>query len=380
MFNRRLLTKALGPLAIALMVPTTGVLPTAHTAAAASTPPTTVHIAIGPYLDYEPWVVAKDLGFDKEFGINLQITEVPNSETAYLDLRRGDIQVAYDCIACAFSAIPHFPQLREFMITNQFTGFQAIGRKGQALTFAGLTASGLSQSQAKKRIVDSWKGKTFDIVSATFKALVKGALASEGLPLTAVHIDTFSNDSEAALAFERGVGNFYTGSLPEEAELLLNRHGAYVDVGGDTVFGPGALWYSTMSSTQAWLTHNRSTVLDLMAVWYRTTQALATEPAKAVPILQRTINQASGTTFSVTELTNILQRHFLIYNTVSEAKQVTYNPTNPSDWVRQASFYARENAPTLPHGYNFRVNYVCTSYFNMFLHDTTLVNRVTAAS
>src|SRR5262245_24335663 len=99
----------------------------AHAARAAEG---TVKMAVGPYLDYMPWLVAHQLGIDKQFGLDISATTLQTPQLAGPQLRRGDLDVAYSCQACNFAILKQIPELRDWMITNQFKGFAVIGRKG----------------------------------------------------------------------------------------------------------------------------------------------------------------------------------------------------------------------------------------------------------
>src|SRR5690606_23630763 len=107
---------SLRPGALALLV-------VAALAAACGSPPERsdsgadiVRIGLSPYFEYQPWVIADELGLDEQQGIDLQFTSIESTQTAAVAARRGDIDLVPSCHSFAFPFYKEIPELRDFMI------------------------------------------------------------------------------------------------------------------------------------------------------------------------------------------------------------------------------------------------------------------------
>ena len=297
--------------------------------------PTTVRVGVGPFLDYMPWYIAEEFNLGEELGISLEILNFPEPSPGVTAMVQGDVDVVYGCHACWYPLFEAVPELKDWMITNQFNGFRVIGRAGDALSYDDLVAEGKSPEEARDEVLNSWVGKDFVLVAAIFRGLIDGAMQQIGKSIDDVNIIEFADDAKAALAYIGGEGDFYTGSLPQQAKLLFDFPDEFVLVGGSDVLGDGALWYSTMSTLGPWLEENREAALRLLAIHYRTMKFISEQRETSLPIIQREINDAAAADFSDEEIDQTTM--LITYETVEEAEAKNYNPDDFRYWKKTAS-------------------------------------------
>lgn len=323
-----------------------------------------VRIGISPYFDYQPWVVAHELGIDAEQGINLKVINVSTAANGIAALRHGDIDVSSSCHVCDFPFYKTVPSLRNWIITDQFKGFIVVGRKSKTRTFAELVDK-LGPKGAKAQILESFRGKTFVIKPTSYEPLLKAALSQAGLTLEDVKVLAFPDDAKAALAFETGEGDYYMGSLPQETKLL-SREDKYVNVGGSEILGPAGLWYSTMVSTEDWLTANHDIAMKLTAVWYRTVRYLNERNEEFVPLWTKSINERAASAFEQEEVKFVTSR-MLAFPPFETARETIYNPASDLYWKRSVEYYVGPNEDKLPEDFSVEKFDLEEQYFRDFL-------------
>lgn len=332
----KLLRKAAGRLAFAVAMTVTAIAP------GLAQELKTVRMGITPYFDYMPWVLAKEMGFDKELGIDLELVTVTTTPQGVAAMRQGSIDVVSSCHVCDFPLYQSVPSLRSWLITDQFKGFIVIGRQG-ADTFAALEPQAGAE-KAKEQILKGFAGKTFALMPASFRPLLSTALSQVDMTVDEVKILEFADDAQAALAFQRGEGDYYMGSLTQEIKLL-GQPDKYVNVGGQEILGPAGLWYSTMVSTQDWLDANEDTVLKLSAIWFRLSRYAAEKFDEAAPKLIAINNERAAASFTLDEFKTMYG--LLTFPTVEQAKATVFNPESGLYWKRSVDFYAEKNASDL---------------------------------
>jgi ABC-type nitrate/sulfonate/bicarbonate transport system substrate-binding protein len=335
---------------------------------------TTVSLGLQPDFDYMLFPVAHALGLDKQLGLNLTFTYFSQVGPEVEALARGSVDLVSSCSACDFAYYKSMPTLRDIIITDQFKGFIVIGRHS-APSYDALITKGDTPAAARQAVYSYMKGRTFDIDQATFGGLLDAMLAYAHLPVSAVKVKDFANDASAATAFLAGSGDFYMGSLTQEARLLVNFPSQVANVGGTSILGPAGLWYSTMATTQAWLQANRTTAVKLEALSMRAATLLATDSKKVLPLITSNLNQHSGSDFTVAEVNRELQA-FIAFTTVTSAKDAVYNPHSNLYWEVSVNYYAREDKKSgiLSQGANPAKFNLDQQLFTQFEADSSLVS------
>lgn len=336
-----------------------------------------VTLAQGPFLDNTPWVVAKDLGIDKEFGVNLVNRPAPAPQVVLRSMVRGDLDGGSSCEPCEYPFMKKVPDLRDWLITDQFKGFIVVGRKGETETYDELVKSGMDPEAARQKILTSFRGKTFNLGQVgLLDSLITTALQDAGVDPKDVKIQNFADDAKAALAFRGGNGDYYMGSLPQETKLVRGEPDKFVNVGGQEILGAGGLWYSSMVGLDK-LTKDRDLMMRLYGIWYRTMRYIKEKPDTAIPHLTDAINKAAAARFTPDEV-QFLLKNFIRYMTVDEAKDTVFNPSSPLYHGVSLDFYDRANKKDLPPDYEQDRFFVSERLFDEFVKDKATMSKVNA--
>src|SRR5690606_31993859 len=108
-----------------------------------------------------------------------QFTTFPGPTEAATAMRRGEVDMIPTCHQCNVSLYKELPELRDWMITNQYKGFMIVGRTGD-VTYQEEIDKGASPKEAKETVLKNLLGKTFTIKSVTYKPLLEAALEQIG--------------------------------------------------------------------------------------------------------------------------------------------------------------------------------------------------------
>jgi ABC-type nitrate/sulfonate/bicarbonate transport system substrate-binding protein len=336
--------------------------------------PKTVKFGLTPVFDYQPWAIAHELGMDKELGINIEMINITSAGNGVAAMRQGSLDVTSIAQVAAFPFYKAIPTLRTWVILNQYKGFIVVGRKGKTETFDSLVGS-LGPQKAKERILQSMKGKSFAIYGTNFQSLVKAALSQVGLTLNDVKLVEFPDDPKAALAFESGVGDFFLGTLPQEAKLLAQSD-RYINVGGHEILGPAGLWYSSMVGLEPWLTNNKDTVMKLLAIWYRVSRYINERSDVIIPIWTRIIDERAAASFSVAQVKTITG--LMWFPNTADAKAKVFSPDSELYWRRSMDYYVAQNKDKLPDDFGGdKYNYEQV-YFEELLKNAALMQWIQA--
>jgi ABC-type nitrate/sulfonate/bicarbonate transport system substrate-binding protein len=307
---------------------------------------TTVTVGVGPFYDYQPVIVAQKLGLDHQVGLNLKFESFPDPPLAQLET--GAIDIGFSCDSCFFMTAKNFPTYRDFITTNQFRGFVLIGRKGKVTPYSVYVARNNGNLAAAKRefVLQQVKGKTFAIDNATDLSTVQGLLAQAGLTVKDVKILNFADDEKSAAAFVSGTGDFYTGALPQEARLLYSPefNGQYVEAAGQQAFGEGVeggVYYSTMASTQTWLSAHPTAAKEFLAMWYRAVQYLHDDPKLVLPMISASVQAAVGGVFPAS-VTHVAMTQLNYFPTFDEARTAVYGASSPTYYLGALRYQAKE--------------------------------------
>jgi ABC-type nitrate/sulfonate/bicarbonate transport system substrate-binding protein len=357
----------LGVIALALVVGLT-------TLGLAASPPTAVRVGMTPFFDYQFFAVAKEFGWDKELGMDLQFTWFTQSGPSTQALARGSIDTVNTCVVCNFAFYDSVPQLMDFLTVNQFKGFVIVGRKGKAKTYSEFLKELHDANKAKVATIQQFKGKTWPEYRVNYEPLIKGVLEQAGMTLDDIKIINFADDEKAALAMIGGTGDFYMGGLPSEINLLFRHRDQFILIGGAEVLGPAGLWYSQVASSKDWLEKNPDAALKVMALSYRFNRYVNEQRNKVLPIVRTSMNSHSGAGISLGELDFIFNT-FLEFRTYKKEKAETYTASSPLYWGRSAGYYVKQSKD-LPAGADYRRNNPLEEWFGKFLARQDLLSWV----
>lgn len=300
-----------------------------------------VKVATLPYMDYTVLVAAHELGLDKEVGLNFEFTEFPLEAPAAQALIRGDVDIGQGALAPLVPLLPQASDLRVVLTNDQFKGLIFIGREGAMDTFEEIQASGRTFEEARQQVLNQFKGKTIVMVKSSFESTVKGILEDVGLSISDVNILDFPDDAQAAIAFMRGTGDLYIGSLPQEMRLLAEP--GYEAVAGNEALGPAGLFFANTLVTDNYLENHEETVLKVLAVHFRLARYLREQPNDALRAMLDHLNKSAGSAMSFEDGLRALKR-FIVFQTLDDVTQGVYNSKSPNYWKIAMKGYIDQNA------------------------------------
>lgn len=306
-----------------------------------ATETTTVKVAMTPFLDYMPWAFAKEKGLDADLGVELDFTWLAQVGPSVQAMKRGDVDIVNTCTACNFPFFKSVPSIRDFLIANQFKGFNVVGRAG-APSYDALIEEGKSPEEARQEVFDYIDGKTVVMHTPVYGVLLDGILENAGLPQDAIKRVDFADDIKSATAFLGGEGDLFMGGLPQNIKLLLDNADKFVNLGGTEILGPGGLWYSTIAAEDEWLAENEEVALKLMAIWYRVARYLDEQPDEVIPIFRENVNAKAASSFTP-EQAEFIVGEFLDFPTVEESKETVFNPDSELYWRNSLDHYEALN-------------------------------------
>ena len=345
----------------------------APAAPAALTP---VRVGMTPFFDYQFWSVAKEFGWDKELGLDLQFTWLTQSGPSIQALANGSLDMVNTCVVCNFPFYESVPEMVDFLTVNQFKGFVVLGRQGQSKSYQEFLTELGDPEKAKVAAIEQMKGKKFPIYLANYEPLLTAVLDQAGLKLSDVTTVNFADDEKAALAAIGGEGDFYMGGLPSEINLLMNHPDQFKLIGGSEILGPAGLWYSNIASTKTWLAANEETALKIMAMSYRYNRYIQEQRDTVLPIVLEAMNSHSGVATDPEELKFIFDT-FLEFRTYQQDKETTYKPDSPLFWEQSAKYYVSKSKD-LPAGADYLLTNPLNEWFDNFLKQQALLDWVDA--
>ncbi|MHB8692531.1 MAG: ABC transporter substrate-binding protein [Solirubrobacteraceae bacterium] len=379
--RRLLLTAAAGMAAVALCAcgsSSTGTKAASTTPAGSSSALSVIKVGIGPFLDNQTLALAQELGFAKQQGIEFQFTTLPSNDAIFQAIQTGSIDMGAGTLRGLAPIVKQAPGLRNFIFRDQFLGFFLVGRKGKSVIYSDLIKQGVPPATAKQRVLKAFDHSTMDLVKIQNFPPIAAALQSAGLNPGNVTVNNFSDDAQAALAFEHGTGDYYTGALPQQAALLLNHPDQFVNAGGSEVLGATSATYDTWTTSQSWMADHPVLAKKVLAVVLKTNRFIKERLSQAAPMLAALVNKAASSNFSAAEVA-LLAHQFSDFLTPQELTAKVFNPSNPYYWQNEAKVAADQNKSALPGGYNITQSNDAQAFYNTYAGDSTLTSWVNGA-
>jgi ABC-type nitrate/sulfonate/bicarbonate transport system substrate-binding protein len=342
----------------------------------ASTGLTTVRVGIGPFLDNQTLELAQKLGYAKQQGLDLQFKILPSNDAIFQAIESGSLDIGAGTLRGLAPLAKTAPDLRNFMFRDQFKGFFLVGRKGEP-TYSGLVASGLSPAAAKAKMLKTLDQSTFDLIKIQNWPPIASALQSAGLDPDKPTVDNFNDDATAALAFEHGTGDYYTGALPQQAALLLNHPGEFVNAAGSQVLGATSATYDTWTTSTGWLKSNPDVAKKIVAITLKVNSYIRDQLGHSAPQLAALLNKAASSKFSSAEIA-LLVKQFSYFLKPSDMASQVFNAKNPYFWKHEAEVDKQQNKAALPSGYTIGSNNDEQQYYDEYKADHALVAWVNA--
>jgi ABC-type nitrate/sulfonate/bicarbonate transport system substrate-binding protein len=337
----------------------------------------TLKVGVLPYLDYQAFYLAKEQGFDKELGYNLEFTKFPLEPNETKALARGDIQIGQGAIGSLIPQLPAQKDLKVFLSLSQYKGFAFVVRKKDGFkTFEDeLAAHNGDADAARKAIVSQFKGKDVVTTASSYKATIAALLGENDSSLKDIKLTNFQEASQGAAAFIRGTGDIYLGAVAQTVRLLkMPEYQVFIK---DAEMGPPGLWYSNAYVTDKYLQENRQQLLELTAIWYRTMRYMKEDTDKAYEQILKFLNPATASNMTVADLKEQIPA-FTEFPTVDEAKKLTFATDSAANWKPMTEYLFEQNAKlgTKLDGITPEQFVVQEELFNEFLADKKLQEYV----
>ncbi len=335
---------------------------------------TVVRVGMTPFFDYQFFSVAKEYGWDKQLGLDLQFQWLTQSGPSIQALANGSLDTVNTCVVCNYPFYESVPEMQNFLTVNQFKGFVVIGRVGQSKSYDELLADLGSADKARTAAIQQMKGKTFPVYLANYRPLITAVLEQAGMSLDDVQTINFADDEKAALAYIGGNGEFYMGGLPSEINLLMNHPDQFKLIGGAEILGPAGLWYSNVAATETWLAANEDTALKIMAMSYRYNRYVQEKIDVIMPIVVKAMNDHSGVATDVDNLKFIFDK-FLEFRTYKQDAETTYNANSPLFWENSAKYYVAKSTE-LPKDADYAAKNPLNDWYKKFVARQDLLTWV----
>jgi NitT/TauT family transport system substrate-binding protein len=303
----------------------------------------TLKIGVLPYLDYQPFYLAKEQGFDKDLGYDLEFTKFPLEPDQTKVLARGDIDVGQGAIGSLIPQLPSQKDLKVVLNLSQYKGFAFVVRKdGNLKSYQEmLAANGGDGAAARKGTVEQFRGKEVVTTASSYKATIDGLLTENGLSSNDIKMTNFQDAAQGAAAFLRGTGDIYLGAVAQTVRLL--KEPDYEVMIKDAEMGPPGVWTSNAYVTESYLQANRQQLLDLTAIWYRTVRYMREQPDKAYEQILKYLNPATASNLTVEDLKNQIPT-FTEFPTAAETEDLVYGADSTTNWQRMTSYLLEQNA------------------------------------
>jgi len=298
---------------------------------------TRVRVGVTPYSMWQIWSTAHELGIDKEFGLDFEIKEFTSDPNGVRALITGDVDITSNAMPQLITDHNAAPQVVSFVPVGYFKGFIFVGRKGKTRPIDELIDE-MGVDKAKEFQLKEMRGKTF-LVVPPFKPIVLDALNQVGLKEEDVSFQFFADDQKAAMAFIKGSGDFYIGSLPQERRLL-EMSDQFVNAGGSEILGPAGLWYDIQCSTEKFIRENRETSLRVLAVKYRATYFFDLRPNEFAEIASKNLSRLTGGNFPTEEYIT-LQTVYDDFLSIEESLAGCYNSLSPLYLLHPTEYYLK---------------------------------------
>ena len=284
-----------------------------------STKMKTVRFGLLPYQDWMPWMLADELGYFEEVGIDLEVINFTDDITCAEALQSGDIDIACGNSNSGPMALSRFPDLRVISCTCGFLGYAIMVRPadlvengGEVKTYQNIydeeIAKGTSEEEANDIAIEQacaqLKGKTMVMDRGTGSNLpLNAALKAGGLTVDDIEYMDIS-DVEGALAFLDGTGDFELGGYPQVTSLSENGCSKLisgVELGGE------AVCLSVEMAKEDYVEENMDTILAMREVWYRVIDDIYSDDTTYMEKLAEVTTKYTGSEVTVEAMRNIAE-------------------------------------------------------------------------
>jgi ABC-type nitrate/sulfonate/bicarbonate transport system substrate-binding protein len=334
-------------------------------------------VGVLPFLDYTGWVAARDLGIDKEQGLQLTLQPFPLEPNEVQAFARGSVDIASGALGSLIPLVSQAKSLRLVGNLSQFRGFAFIVRRDDGFTPYPDLAEELSPDEAREQSIAQMEGKSIVTIPSSFEATIGATLAQAGLSKQDVKIQAFNDSSTASVAFIRGEGDVFMGGLPETVKLLTGELAQkYTTLVRNEQMGPAGLWFSNFAVSDRFLEDQRDTVMKLLAVWYRTARYIRERPDQAMGPMVDYLAQNTGGGIDLEQAKKQVPT-FVYFQTLEESRKTVFNSGSEAYWQTAANYLVDQNQKLGKISKDYSLDWVVQEdLFNELLDNQELVDFV----
>lgn len=291
---------------------------------------TSVNVGMTPYSMYAIWAIAKDMGIDKEFGLDLNLVNCTSTANgATLLVGNGDVDISASCISEHLACVETADNIVNFSVIGDFTGFFYVGREDTFTSWEEILEEyDGDEAAAKEARLKEFSGKSICCIPQR-KAMIIDTISQVGLTESDITLVYFADDAKAANALLTGEGDMYIGSLPQQKALM--KEDGFVNVGGTEILGASGLWYDTMMTTKEYLDDNWDTSKKILACYFATVNEFYKDSEACAEIASKWLTENSGSEFTVEDWLD-MQQNYDVYQTLEMAAEEFYNPESDRYW------------------------------------------------
>lgn len=294
-----------------------------------------VRAAISAFQDVFSLYIAKEKGWDKEEGLDLEIivADWPSAQELlaagavdFANSVEGDVIVRYD-------KVPGLV-LTDILWFFQGHGIQVRG-DSEFKTYDEFKEMGHSDAEAKEMALMQMKGKTIILpMKVGIEISLKAWADSVGMK----YPDDFKMidmpHAEGLAAFLGGSGDGYIGGIPQRLRGIKEGNKVLID---DAAF-PRAVLHCGFSTTQKYLDKNPDVEVKFQKLILRVLSYCETNPDEAFPIIVRKINRATGGQYTVESLKDVWNRLEYFPSSAEQLFNDALDPEGPYYWRTRCDY------------------------------------------
>lgn len=290
---------------------------------------TKVRFGLTPFVDYGPWVLAIELGFFEDEGLDVQVINLASDTEIAEAMAGGALDIGVQSPDSALYYYPQNPNLRIVHIGTLFEGFAITGRP-EYTTFAQFLESGLSAEEAAKATAKQMEGKVIlTAKGSVHEAIVHAALEIGGLTEDDVTILDIPTPVEGVAAFLQGQGDFFTAGLPQALRLLSEGYPRTIP---GSALGTGGINLSGLESSKKYFEENKDTIVRIVKAWYKAVSYLHQNDTIALPMMVQWLNENTGAGITVADAKRLVTEDLKFAGSPIEAYYWFYKEGSRSEW------------------------------------------------
>jgi ABC-type nitrate/sulfonate/bicarbonate transport system substrate-binding protein len=302
-------------------------LPTPTTASVEETsmptiPPAKVALGQSAVFDGTPMVVAQELGYFKDVGLEVTLQTFGDIQGIGEGLSSGSLNAGLFGDQGAMPRIGNLGNLTFGLFGDLFQGYAIVGRPGEHKTFEDNLRESGDRTKALEATMRGLEGETLITLLGTgMEGFLTIALDKADMSLDDLKILEMPSP-EGATALIGGEGDLQLGDVP--SRFRLEEEGMEPIISAADV-GPPAILYVGYVFNSEWLDENEDTALRLLSAWYRAVDKLHVDREATLEMMYKWVNEESGTSFDLNQA-KWIQENVSPWPTFEEAERIFYDP------------------------------------------------------